>query len=941
MIQSNNQPNQTNISQNIPVKVKRAASKLQRWFKGKQDVKTYQKLKKNHRYRKNVISEIYNTEKQYCNDMKILSEKVLILAQQYINQENIKTIFMNCNQIAQWNQEFIRTMEIGYQGYIGNVKDMYKPYWVVFEGNTKQLMNVTCKGFRYYFEYCSQFSKSNQLIDKLKQSDQKFKQFLSLISPELRGMDLSSFLVKPVQRLPKYILLFKDLEKHTEDDHPDMKNIKFLHKYFRDINEENNKSIDIYIGRLQISELCDQFKLNKIDLLQDPLRIYKFEEKLNIIQANKELIVQVHALSDLLIVIHDNKLFNQVKLDSLSFVKDQPDTKYFNNLFQIVGVGEVLQCFAETLSIKKKAIEQFEKLIQLNREQECKKELQSGKLTFMRYPVQVVIVGTEERNFQSFQKHTQYITEISINKVYQNIYVRFSEIVTMYQKYSKKYPTIEFPKFPNQSWLTYQKTKSIEERKFVIEGFLQTLLQSKQTQGDIQILNDLKLPFNFFELPQIVIDQQKSIFSKYNTTLDGLEELKIQGVLIDKLNMSAGEILKAVCIEKESRKKSIAQIQPNRVVIWQQKYYTEPNMKRVIITMPDGTLTEIGVDDKAKVSEVLPFVAGYNQLIYYKDFRLYLIDQLKKQRILDDDEIISKAYDDENQNNHGWLNKLEQIITASNTDVVIKMRKYLYMPLQLEEFDYREDPTRLIYLGFSILEDVYEGKYYLGFKDYCLFAALYYHLKYQEKIEISLNTLQLDKIIKVIPQEVYSGKSDFEWKEFSKECIVSLNQELDRISQINKIEKLQKKENSQYKFTDKRCLAALIIINASQTFTQGSMAIFQVQTYEQTQIYFKQAGMEVHATMYLGFSAYKIYFLNPQKKLKFRELDYNKVNWVISYPNQIIFNFENFKEPLRFDTFQSYEIKLLVEQYKDIHKFNKEYNLENLFNNDKSQFIKN
>lgn len=51
------------------------------------------------------------------------------------------------------------------------------------------------------------------------------------------------------------------------------------------------------------------------------------------------------------------------------------------------------------------------------------------------------------------------------------------------------------------------------------------------------------------------------------------------------------------------------------------------------------------------------------------------------------------------------------------------------MPLQLEEFDYREDSIRLIYLGFSILEDVYEGKYYLGFKDYCLFAALYYHIK--------------------------------------------------------------------------------------------------------------------------------------------------------------------------------------------------------------------
>lgn len=70
------------------------------------------------------------------------------------------------------------------------------------------------------------------------------------VSSDLRGMDLASFLVKPVQRLPKYILLFKDLEKHTDEDYADCKSIKFLHKYFRDMNEENNKTMDIFLGRL-------------------------------------------------------------------------------------------------------------------------------------------------------------------------------------------------------------------------------------------------------------------------------------------------------------------------------------------------------------------------------------------------------------------------------------------------------------------------------------------------------------------------------------------------------------------------------------------------------------------------------------------------------------------------------------------------------------------
>lgn len=43
---------------------------------------------------------------------------------------------------------------------------------------------------------------------------------------EFRLMGLESFLVKPIQRLPKYVLLLKELVKHTFEFHPDYFDLK-------------------------------------------------------------------------------------------------------------------------------------------------------------------------------------------------------------------------------------------------------------------------------------------------------------------------------------------------------------------------------------------------------------------------------------------------------------------------------------------------------------------------------------------------------------------------------------------------------------------------------------------------------------------------------------------------------------------------------------------
>lgn len=76
--------------------------------------------------------------------------------------------------------------------------------------------------------------------------NQQFKEFIDnvLKFPEFKNLEFSSYLIKPVQRLPKYVLLLKDLLKNTPNDHIDFKNIKKCLDLFMKVNEENNHRMD-------------------------------------------------------------------------------------------------------------------------------------------------------------------------------------------------------------------------------------------------------------------------------------------------------------------------------------------------------------------------------------------------------------------------------------------------------------------------------------------------------------------------------------------------------------------------------------------------------------------------------------------------------------------------------------------------------------------------
>lgn len=83
--------------------------------------------------------------------------------------------------------------------------------------------------FKMYTEYVNNYDTANDLYMKLKEKKKGFAQFLDkqYANPQCAGLDLPSFLIQPVQRIPRYRLLLQDIVKNTPEDHIDYKNLSF------------------------------------------------------------------------------------------------------------------------------------------------------------------------------------------------------------------------------------------------------------------------------------------------------------------------------------------------------------------------------------------------------------------------------------------------------------------------------------------------------------------------------------------------------------------------------------------------------------------------------------------------------------------------------------------------------------------------------------------
>lgn len=175
-----------------------------------------------------VFEEFYNTERTYVSDLETLDKyRSELQMDKVVSEEVLKDLFSNLEKLVDFQRSFFivfekqilpatRSVQASYDAHIGN-------FFIERE-----------KTFSVYDEYCANFNRAKEVAAA---QVNELKAKASIIDP----MVLESFLIKPVQRICKYPLLFREIIKNSPKEAPDLAELARAEQVAKGIGDRVNE----------------------------------------------------------------------------------------------------------------------------------------------------------------------------------------------------------------------------------------------------------------------------------------------------------------------------------------------------------------------------------------------------------------------------------------------------------------------------------------------------------------------------------------------------------------------------------------------------------------------------------------------------------------------------------------------------------------------------
>lgn len=300
-----------------------------------------EKEKKRAEMRHKCLEEIYQTEKDYIDDVETLINVFIfpMRTMQILDENNLKRIFSNVEVLIACNQEMLIQLEKAIQTnqgddiQIGHVFTQLADYFKMYKG------------------FCANQQTSLTTVELLTKKNSQFKKKLDICHTDARcrGLFLQSFLIKPIQRVCKYPLLLRELIKYTPENHPDWDPLQSafskINSVVADINEAQRQAE----GLQRIMEVTKM--IDGIDSLVAPGRNYVKEGELTFYKSQKSKSGEkrhVFFFTDLILLTNrkgekkfDHKL--SVDLDSCKLVV-LADSSHIKNAFELQTGNKHKKC---------------------------------------------------------------------------------------------------------------------------------------------------------------------------------------------------------------------------------------------------------------------------------------------------------------------------------------------------------------------------------------------------------------------------------------------------------------------------------------------------------------------------------------------------------------------------------------------------------------------
>eukprot|EP01102_Stenamoeba_stenopodia_P017514 TRINITY_DN6291_c0_g1_i3.p1 TRINITY_DN6291_c0_g1~~TRINITY_DN6291_c0_g1_i3.p1 ORF type:complete len:784 (+),score=250.28 TRINITY_DN6291_c0_g1_i3:93-2444(+) len=224
-------------------------AKFQALWRGFKVRKEFKAIKRKLAFREKIIREILSTEKSYVENLNTLitvyftplDEAAKTPKTVIISTDEVKSIFsavlliirnFNTKMYAELENRIDKSKSWGPNGCVGDIL----------------LKNINQEFLKIYTKYVQNFDSALRVVDKLRRENPKWASFLSekQKDPQLKGLDLGAYLIQPVQRIPRYNMLLKELVKYTWDNHPDAEDLlqaeQIVAKVAETINEKKREA---------------------------------------------------------------------------------------------------------------------------------------------------------------------------------------------------------------------------------------------------------------------------------------------------------------------------------------------------------------------------------------------------------------------------------------------------------------------------------------------------------------------------------------------------------------------------------------------------------------------------------------------------------------------------------------------------------------------------
>ena len=474
--------------------------KIQTAWRMKRLSRNFKIRQKKLRHRKFIIEELIFSEENYGRSLDLIVTHIVKPCEncEILTKNEIHSLFSYLPNIALFSKE---------------LSDSLRKRLEKFDAKTTKFLDIFLDlydFFKIYSPYCNNFTSAQTLISELRSDPlHKFSQLLKKLefSQPLQNLSLSDHLIKPVQRLPKYELLFKDLMKNTEKSHPDYENIALALEKYKGLNHENNMKMEKYLKQLRLFELQKLFGSKELNLF-DKHRKFLQEEALFLIKDDMPRPIVLYILSDMLLVTEASesvgvyRMVHQLKLNEASFVCDLQNTRYFKWIFSVYGPTGGLIFLMDSKPQKTEIMKTLETVISGLKRPLTKEFSMDLCRNNEKKLIRLSTIGTLRRGIRGFKPYTLYVIEVKMTKFGFRLYIRFSELIELEEIVKNRISTIKIPHFPKtlSNFFLSQSLKTIETRKLMIENFLQTILQNAEIANSArEILGLLSLSKDFFE----------------------------------------------------------------------------------------------------------------------------------------------------------------------------------------------------------------------------------------------------------------------------------------------------------------------------------------------------------------------------------------------------------------------------------------------------------